>query len=201
MKSTGLNIIVMITLLLVAEGCAVTDVDRKADFNRYRTFSWGASEIKVENPLYNSDLINKNIKATVENEFAKRGIVLDRKHPDLLVSYHTYTEKKERVTSNYPYYGGFYPWGFYPLGFGWGYRYPYAGYGGMQPRHYTEGTLIIDIADGNTKEVIWRGTVSGNVDNVKKLERQIEKGIKAIMKKYPTPAPDKIQLPDKDAIG
>jgi hypothetical protein len=203
MKSTGLNIIVMITLLLMAAGCAVTDVDRKADFNHYRTFSWGASEIKVENPLYNSDLINKNIKTTVENEFAKRGIVLDRKDPDLVVSYHTYTEKKERVTNSYPYYGGygygFYPWGFYPFGLGWG--YPYGGYGGMQPRHYTEGTLIIDIADSNTKEVIWRGTVSGNVDNVKKLERQIEKGIKAIMKKYPTPAPDKIQLPDKDAIG
>lgn len=203
MKRIGLNIFVMLTLLLVAAGCAVTDVDRKADFNRYRTFSWGASEIKVENPVYNSDLINKNIKTTVENEFAKRGIVLDRKDPDLVVSYHTYTEKKEQLTNNYPYYGGygFFP-RFYSYGFGWGFPYAgYYGYGAAQPRTYTEGMLIIDIADANSKEVIWRGTVSGNVDNIKKLERQIEKGVRAIMKKYPTPASDKIQLPDKDAIG
>jgi hypothetical protein len=61
--------------------------------------------------------------------------------------------------------------------------------------------LIVDIKDGESKEIIWRGTVSGNVDNVRKLQKQIEKGIKAIMKKYPVPANDKLVLPDKKDVS
>jgi hypothetical protein len=204
-KIISLNFVLLACLLFGMAGCAVTDVDRKVDFSRYRTFAWGESDIKIQNPVYNSGLINKNIKTTVENEFAKRGITLDRKHPDLVVSYHTYTENKQHVSAAnnaYPFYGGygFYP-RFYGYGFGWGMPY-YGGYSSMN-YPYTEGTLIIDIADSRTDEVIWRGTVSGNVDNIKKLERQIEKGIKAIMKKYPAVPADqeKLKLPEKNAIG
>jgi hypothetical protein len=193
----GLNLFVMASLLFGIAGCAVTDVDRKVDFNSYRTFSWGPSDVKAENPVYNSDLINKNIKATVENEFAKRGIVLDRTNPDFLVSYHTYTEKKERISGGYPYgaYPFYYPWRFY----GWG--MPYGMYNPPVTSSFTEGVLIVDIKDNKTKEVVWRGTVSGNVDNIKKLERQIQKGVKAIMKKYPVPAFEKLHLPNNDVIG
>ena len=200
MKINGLNIVLIVTLLFTMAGCAVTDVDRSVDFNRYRTFAWGDSEVKVSNPKYNSDLINKNIKTTVENELAKRGITADSKDPDFLISYQTYTEKKETVTGGIPYSPyGLFPFRFYPYGFGWGW-FPYA-YNPPRTNTFTEGTLIIDIEDARSKEVIWRGTVSGNVDNTKKLQRQIQKGIRAIMKKYPVPAPDKLVLPNEDNVS
>ena len=197
----NINILTLLMLLFVAAGCAVTDFDKSANFNEYRTFSWGKSEIKTENPIYNSDLINKNIKATVENEFAKRGITKSE-NADFVVSYHTYTEKKEETNGGYPYFSRypFFPFGFYPYGFGWGFPYGY-GYGGPRTSTYTEGTLIIDITDRKTDELIWRGAVSGNVDNVKSLQKQIQKGIKAIMKKYPVPAQDDLKLPDNDVVS
>jgi hypothetical protein len=133
-------------------------------------------------------LINRNIHQTIENELNARGIVMDKQNPDVVISYHTYTEKRQQQ------YGGAYGYGyapyFMPFGFyryGWGIPYmPYGnGYGPGGMKTYTQGTLIIDIADAKTNELVWRGTVSGNVDNLKVLEKQIYKGVKAILKKYP----------------
>jgi hypothetical protein len=170
-------------LLLFAAGCAVTDVDRNADFMRYHTFVWGKSESNVKNPVYESDLISKQIRTTVEGEFAKRGITHDRNNPDFVVSYKTFTEQKQELRGG-GYYGypmGLYPWRFYryPMFFG----YPY--FGPQQQSTYTEGTLIIDITDKKTNELVWRGYVKGKVDDISGLQKQIRKGIKAIMKKYP----------------
>jgi hypothetical protein len=165
-------------------GCAVTDMDQSANFSQYQTYAWGESKVDVSNPIYDSDLINKKIRATVENEFAKRGIRKNDADPDFVVSYHTYTEEKERVSGGYPYYGSpFYPFGFYPFAFRWGYLYPWTS--PQIKTEYTEGTLIIDIKDHQTEELVWRGSVSGSVDDVAGIRKQIEKGIKAIMKKYP----------------
>jgi hypothetical protein len=187
-------------LLLVATSCAVTDFDRTADFTRYRTFAWGKSEVNVKNPVHNSKLINKNIKTTVENELAKRGISRNDKDPDFMISYHTYTEQKQEATGGNYYGYPFSPFRFYPYGFGWG--FPYGWNSTPRTITITEGTLIIDITDSKTNELVWRGTVSGNVDNVSNLEKQIRKGIKAILKKYPvTPQQPLPAMEDKDAIS
>ena len=73
----------------------------------------------------------------------------------------------------YTYYNGFGP--------GWGRR----GFGGFgtettSASTYTEGTLVIDIFDGKTKELIWRGTATDTLSgkpekNEKKLTKVVEK--------------------------
>jgi hypothetical protein len=187
---------------LMVSSCAVTDIDRTANFNHYKTFAWGESDINVKNPVYSSSLINRNIKATVENEFAARGIQLDNKQPDFIVSYHTYTEQKQQYNNNgyYGYSPFFSPFMFYRFGW-WG--MPYGMYNsGPRAYTYTEGTLIVDITDTKTNELIWRGTVKGNVDSISNLEKQIHKGVKAIMKKYPvTPQPAQPLIKDEKVIS
>ena len=190
------NIFVLFGLFLFGlSGCAVTDFDRSADFTRYKTFAWGKPEVDVENPVYDSDLINDRIRQAVEAEFAKRGIVESNGNPDFIVRYHTFTEEKKSRSGGHPYaYSYRYlPFGFYPFAFGYGYPYYW-----MSPPHFqefTEGTLILDILDNRSDELVWRGAVSGNVDDVAGLKKQIEKGIKAIMKKYPV-SPDQPLNPD-----
>jgi len=184
-----------LSMLLALTGCAVTDLDRSVDFAAYRTFDWGEADIKVENPVYESDLINKNIRHTVEEEFEKRGIVRDRESPDFIISYHTYTEQKERYSRN-PYYAyPYYPFRFYPF-FYWGWPHVY---GPPYAEQYTEGTLIIDITDAKSDELLWRGTVSGKVDDVKNLQKQIAKGVRAIIKKYPLEPTSSPLLPREPA--
>ena len=164
-------------------GCAISDFDHKADFSKYRTFAWGKSEVDVSNPVYESDLIAKRIQATVEEELAKRGVVETNTNPDFIVKYHTYTEEKKRTQSVYPYRYGFYPYGFFPFAFGW--RYPYYMATPSEVTEYTEGTLILDMIDNRTGDLVWRGSVSGNVEDTARLKKQVEKAVQAIMKKYP----------------
>lgn len=181
--------VIVLALLVSLSGCASlvsTDLDRSANFSQYKTFGWLPAEVSVKNPVYNSKLIDRNIKYAVEQEFAKRGIVRNQAQPDLLVKYQTYTEKKKQNYSNYTPYSPFYGWGMMPYRFGWGYPY-YGRWGNGFSREYTytAGTLVLDVIDNQTNELIWRGSIEGDVDNVNRLQKQVDKAVQAIMKKYP----------------
>ena len=187
-------------ILAGLSGCAVTDFDRTSDFSKYKTFVWGESDVDVSNPLYDSDLIDKRIKNAVEQEFAKRGIVRAQADPDFVVRFHTFTEEKKRSMGVYPYRYRFYPYGFFPFAFAWG--YPYYWMSPPNVTEYTEGTLIIDIVDHGSGELVWRGSVRGDVDDTSDLKKQIEKGIRAIMKKYPVRQESPLNIgQDSDAIS
>lgn len=190
-----------VLLLVAMSSCAVTDIDRDADFYSYRTYTWGEAVADVDNPVYRSDLISKNIKNAIEKEFAKRGIKFNNEEPDFIVSYQTFTEEKQQVRNRTPYgFGPYFPLRFYPFYYGWGYPYAWGG-GFSEEENYTEGTLIIDIKDSKTKELVWRGSVKGNVEDVSSLQKQIQKGIKAIMKKYPVTPQEPLPLGDENVIS
>lgn len=199
-----LSIVLAMVGMLLLGSCAVTDVSKEADFSQYKTFGWGKAEISVSSPAYKSGLISSKIKKSVRAEFEKHGIQYSKNNPDLVVSYETFTKEKEQLSAGAYGYPGFYR-GFYPYMWGWGgWGYPYMPYGGMygpgQSYYYTEGTLIIDVTDAKTNEQIWRGLVKGNVSDLKALQKSIEKGVKAIMKKYPgmvDPSADPLYIPDK----
>jgi hypothetical protein len=197
MKKTGLCLAIL--AILACMGCAVTDVDRTANLTQYKSFGWGKSDLDVKNPAYKSDLIDAHIKASVENEFAKKGISYKPRRPDLLVSYKAYTETWERSYGGTYYYPYYYP---YSLRF-----FPYDAYmmswgpfwGGQQGTYvYTHGTLILDVKDRRTGKLIWRGLVQGSVDNLKTLNKSISKGIRAILKKYPAATPSLLTIPKKE---
>lgn len=185
-----LNICLAITVMFSLGSCAVTDIDKSVDFNRYKTFGFSTAEVNVNHPAYKSGLISSKIRKDIRSEFEKRGLVYSKNNPDLLVSYETFTTDKQQVSAAYGYpfmYPGYMFYRGYPMM--WGYPYgPYGPYGpGMYGGRttYTEGTLIIDVQDANTKEQVWRGLVKGNVSNLNGLSKSIDKGVKAIMKKYP----------------
>ncbi len=188
----------LIGALFLMTGCAVTDVDKTVDFKSYNTYQWGPSEVKVTNPIYNSDLIGKNIRNTVNQELAKRGMREDSVNGDFIISYQTYTEKKEQTMANHYQPFGFYPYGFFSYRFfPFAYGFPYGWNSRPVTTTVTEGTLIIDITDRKTNDLVWRGSVKGNVDSVSSLQNQIRKGIKAILKKYPVKPGDIVQ---QDAV-
>jgi hypothetical protein len=194
----------IIMVMLLFTGCAVTDVDKSVDFNQFRKFAWGESEVNVTHPLYKGDLIEKRVKSVVEKEFEKKGIVAVNRDPDFFINYTIFTEKKEQIrnTYNYPFFYG--PFGFFPYSIHY-WAGPYYSMAGNpnQVTTYTEGTLVLDVVDADSKEVVWRGSVKGNVDNVKTLQKQIDKGVKAILKKYPgKPFDDRpLVLPDKNEVS
>lgn len=164
-----------------------TDSDTNADLTKYKSFKFvDGDDESGPNPLYRSTLIDNAIHAEIAIEMDKRGLVEQTTNPDLLVAYHTFTEKKQSSINNYypMMYGGwgwrFYPWGFSP--------YPYGYWNGYnEKREYTEGTLIIDVIDATSKQLVWRGSISEAINDPSDLHKRAINAVQAIFKKYPVP--------------
>ncbi len=155
------------------------------------TYNWIVPDMKTnQNPMYASSFSRHRIQNAFDQALQSKGLTRNPQHPDLLLQFHTYTQ---RVRKNY-YGGGAYPFGAYPMmgwgRFGWGYPY-YGGFGGYGYGGYpysstgTDGTLILDVVDAKTGDIIWQKAISGDVSNPNRLERQINKGVRKLMKSFP----------------
>lgn len=155
----------------------------RTNLSQYRTFAW--MPVQQSNDKANTNPVaDAKIKDAATASLVNKGLTLQRRNPDLLVSYSTMVGKGTR-TYYYPnYYGGYYPgFGFGYGGFGWNswyrpyyyaYGAPFAYYGGnsVDKEHYKEGTLIIDLIDRRSHQIVWRGYGVGEVhkDHQKDIE-------------------------------
>src|SRR5580693_7460211 len=138
-----------------------TDFDHQANFSQYKTYSW--QEIKPANSLWDS-----RIKNAVDAQLAAKGWTKADSGGDVAVVAIATTHTERTLQTFYDGMGG-----------GWRWR----GFGGMgeattTEQDYKEGTLVVDMYDGKTKQLIWRGssedTVSNNAD---KNEKNLDKGV------------------------
>lgn len=154
------------------------------------TYNWIVPDMKTnQNPMYASSFSRHRIQTAFDKALETRGLTRNTQHPDLLLQFHTYTQ---RVRKNY-YGGGGYPmmmgWG----RFGWGLPYgmypyygAYPGYGGYPYSSTgTDGTLILDVIDTKTGNIIWQKAISGDVTNPNRLDKRIDKGVRKLMKNFP----------------
>ncbi|MFL5729774.1 MAG: DUF4136 domain-containing protein [Cytophagaceae bacterium] len=172
-------------------------MDKSTDLGSYKTYSWKEPEVKTENPVYTSDLIDQNIRENVEKELALKGMVHNDQNPDIYVQYHTYTQTLQQTSSvlyGYPAYTGYSsmygPMGYGGFGSSYGYGYMGSswGYGGYyMPSNYTttQETLVLDFIDAKTNKLVWRGSIDEDVTNTSHIDKQMEKGVHSIMKKFP----------------
>ena len=170
------------TLMIVAfiAGCSSLsvhhDVDRSADFAAYKTFSWVDSTNTVSGedgePISPNKSESELIKSLTNKLLAEKGLKLDPDNPDIFVTGHLGTERKIDVTGQGYSYGGEYS-GWQDAGIGL-----YA---------YKEGTLIIDLVDARTKNLVWRGVALGAMISGTKRERAklITKSLEEMFEKYP----------------
>ena len=172
---------VVLTFAVATIGCSSYTVnhdwDRDADFAAYATYGWmpaatgtsGDARAAVER----NSLLDKRIRSAVNSALNAKGMRQQDDDPDLVVVYHTGVEDKITVTD-------------------WGYRYSYDyyGWGGrdIDVQNYQEGTLIIDLIDTKTMELVWRGSVTGTIDQTakpEKREKRLKEAIGKVMASYP----------------
>jgi hypothetical protein len=170
---------------------AVNDKPKAVNNAAVRTYNWIVPDMKKnQNPMYSSNYSRQRIQKALDEALASKGLMRDTQNPDLLLQFHTYTQ---RVRRNY--FGGGYPMMGYPMmGFaryGWGYPYgwgmPYGGgYGyGNRTSNTTDGTLVLDLVDAKTGDIIWQKEVTGDVTNPNNLDKKINKGVRKLMKDFP----------------
>ncbi len=122
-----------------------TDYDRQGDFSRYSSYDWMAVPEKVRNNPTNSSLMRKRVETAVNANLSAKGMRLDKSSPDLLVTYHAGVKDRVDIDT-------------------WGYAYGRRGrfYGtDVDVRQYKEGTLIIDLINAGSKELVWCGIGTG----------------------------------------
>lgn len=163
-------------LLFVLGSCSsvqvASDYDTKADFSRYKTYAYHKNAIdKAEI----SDLDKKRILRAIDDEMIRKGFEKSD-NPDLLISFFTRANDQVNVNQWGPGWG----WGW---GWGWG-----PGFWGSTTTvsTSTEGTLIIDLVDAKTKDLLWQGEGRGLLTRqAEKKEEKIREFVSKILAQYP----------------
>lgn len=166
-------------------GCAGvqarSDFDPNAHFDSYRSFAWiseepgrlpGATETEDVDPL-----LARRIRETIERHLEARGFqkVDDPAAADFGVSFSVGRREKIQVYSG-PTVGGGY----------WGYGGWYAG-SSMSATSYTEGTLAIDVFDGESHLAVWHGWASKRIQQSADRAAVVDEVVGAILARFPPP--------------
>jgi hypothetical protein len=197
-------LMLIVTCISVLSACSsynyYTAAQNKTNLSSYRTFAWaspGRNPNKQWRPL--DEIGSGKVQEATRQALISKGLTLQQQDPDLLVRYLTVTGRGTKTEFYSPYYGGFYGGfgygGWYRpyWGFGWGWGGPW-GYGYGAPAyaekvHYKEGTIIIDLIDSKTQQVVWRGYGVGELHNPKQTMRDIPKVVEGILKQLDLGAP------------
>ena len=167
--------ILLLCILIMTAGVAVaqdikTDYDHKADFSQYKTFMW-IKEPKPENPLMKQRIID-----AVNSQLEEKGLHMVTRNADLGVSANTATREEHTLQS---FYDGF-------LG-GWGWHHHW-GPGPVTAfvDTYEVGTLVVDLFDTHTKQVVWWGTATDTIsDKAEKNAEHLNKAVEKMFKDFP----------------
>ncbi len=174
--------------LFLLTGCTAltvqTDYETGYDFSTLRTYAWledkaPSNDIRINNSL----IINRVVNAVNNNLQLKGYKLVDKDKADFYVNWFGGIENRIQQETINTYYGHL------------GYNSSLWGYGGYWPgdsRTYTyeyqESTLIIDIVDSKSKQLIWRGTGRDVVTENKTPEQitaRINQTISGILKNFP----------------
>jgi hypothetical protein len=165
--------------LLIASACLLfasvrTDYDKKADFSKYHTYSWIG--VKASNSIWQG-----RITQAVDSALAAKGWSKVPSGGDAAVSAIGKTSEKDTMET---FYDGF------P---GWGWRAGWWGGGmGMSTTQVVPervGTLTVDVFDGNTKQLIFRGQATDSLSsNADKNDKKMEHSVEDMFKKFPAHA-------------
>jgi len=177
------KILIIVGIVIFTFGCSsikiTADYDGSAAFESYKTYSyygWAEGSDKILN-----DIEKTRIESAFAEEFAKRGMQHVTQNGDVVISLFIVVDQKTGVTAYNNHYGmGGYGYG---PGWGWGMGYTTTNY---HEYDYYVGALVCDVFDAQSKQLVWQGVASGEInENPKSRERNTPLVIKEIMKKYP----------------
>jgi hypothetical protein len=154
-----------------------TDYDRSANFAQYKTYSW--ERVKTKDPL---DV--DRIKNAVNTALAAKGWNQVESSADVRIVAIEITRDQQTLNTFYDGLGG-----------GWGWRrFGGGGFGEATTttETYKVGTVVVDLFDTKTKQLIWRGAASNTLsDNSGKNIKNLDKGVDKMFKTFPPGATKK----------
>ena len=172
-QKIGLCFFFLLSLANLAAAAKVfSDYDPKANFSQYKTFMW-IKRPQMEDPLMDDRIVN-----AINTELTAKGWTLVADGADIGVAAHVATRKAHDLETFYSGFGG--GWGWHHWGLG-------TGIATTQVHTYVVGTLVIDLFDTHTKQLVFRGWATDALpDDPKKEIKKLNKEIEKLFKKFPS---------------
>lgn len=156
----------MITMLILLGGCTGAGIRTEhlpgADFSSYTKFGW------YENSAaYPAEQFDVRIRKAIVSDLADKGLTHAASEPQLKVAYFTLSmDKVSRVSST--------------VGYGY-----WRGSGQPTVDYYKDGSLVIELIDAETNNIVWQGWARIDVTDLEDSEALIQKTVTQILDQYP----------------
>ncbi len=171
-----------------------TDYDKSINFSNFKTYRWHTQNkynTASQQYLKVNNLMDQRIRATIDKQLQTQNYtVVSSDKVDFLINYSVVVEDKTDINT-YNNYNGYYPGFRYGMGYGSYGRRMSVGYSSgpdVQVTHYQQGTLIIDIINPETDQLMWRGAADGrlpkNADRAEK-DKLIQQYVTKILSDFP----------------
>src|SRR5215469_5865501 len=161
----------LVTALLLLTGKALPAQDVKynfmpgTDFSKYHTYKW----VSIEGGGHPNQIVDAQIKQSVDSQLASKGLTkTDGEKADLYVGYQIAVDKEKQ-------------WNGYGMGGG-------VRWGGMATASSSTiniGTLVLDLYDPATKQLVWTGNATKTIDpssNQEKNQKNLDKAMAKLLK-------------------
>ncbi len=162
-----LKTILLMGAALAAWGCAPSiavnhDYNPRVSFAAFRTYRWLAQPAPEAGGMQAS-LLDARIKLAVDERFRAKGF--EQAHaPDFFIAYHV--GARDRIDVNR-----------------WGYAH-----GRVSVKEYREGTLVLDIIDARSMQLVWRGYAQGTLDpgaSTHEREQRLKQAVDKMLASFP----------------
>jgi len=172
-------ILTAVILLLASVAFAAQPVDIRAkagvDFSKYETYAWASHDYLIEgDPLREGTPLDLEIKAEADGLIARKGFerVERDASPDLMINYvgtGSDTFESEGLTKEVA------------KGVKW-----IGDVNAHSMRSYREGTLVFEVVDTESGEMVWSGWVTELAPDVEKLQAKAGKATRRVFKHFPS---------------
>jgi len=166
------SVALVVALLLITAGTlAAQDVRFNfmpgTDFSKYHTYKW----VAIEGGAHPNQIMDAEIKQSVDSQLASKGMTkTDSDKADLYVAYQIAVDQQKQ-------------WNAWGTGRGFG-----GGMGTATSSTIDIGTLVLDMYDPGTKQLVWTGNATKTLDpssNQEKNMKNLNKAMAKLLKNYP----------------
>jgi hypothetical protein len=157
--------------MLACESALAQDVHYNfmpgTDFSKYHTYKW----ISIAENVHPNQIVSQEIKQAIDNQLSAKGLMkADGEKADLYVGYQCSIDQERQWNS------------FGMGGLRWGST------GTLTSSTIDNGTLVVDMYDPATKQLIWTGRASKTLNpsgNQEKDMERLNKAMAKLLKNYP----------------
>ena len=171
-SSTVFSLALLLALVLLAAGTlSAQDVKYNfmpgTDFSKYHTYKW----VLIEGASHPNQIMDQEIKQAVDSQLASKGLTkTDSDKADLYVGYQIAVDQERQ-------------WNAWGTGRGFG-----GGMGSATSSTISIGTLVLDMYDPGTKQLVWTGHATNTINpssNQEKNMKSLNKAMAKLLKNYP----------------